>query len=89
MELFVITVNGFQSLVIITKCSILDAAVVLGNNESEKLLAVTIDNKLNFNNHLQKIINKANLKVHVLEESQHIRASPKGSYYEFILHITI
>ena len=25
------------------------------NNENEKLLDVTIDNKLNFNNHLQKI----------------------------------
>ena len=29
MELFVIIVNGFQSLTIITKCSILDAAAVL------------------------------------------------------------
>ena len=29
MELFVISVNGFQSLTIITKCSILDVAAVL------------------------------------------------------------
>ena len=29
MELFVIIVNGFQPLIIITKCPILDAAVVL------------------------------------------------------------
>ena len=29
MELFVITVNGFQQLTIITKCSILDATAVL------------------------------------------------------------
>ena len=29
MELFVIIVNGFQSLTIITKCSILDVAAVL------------------------------------------------------------
>ena len=29
MELFVITVNGFHSLTIITKCSILDAAAIL------------------------------------------------------------
>ena len=36
------------------------------NSESEKLLNVTIDNKLNFNNHLQKILKKANQKVHVL-----------------------
>ena len=37
------------------------------NSEGEKLLAVTIDNKLNFNNHLQKILKKANQKVHVLK----------------------
>ena len=36
------------------------------NSESEKLLGVTIDNKLNVNNHLQKILKKANQKVHVL-----------------------
>ena len=29
------------------------------NSESEKLLGVTIDNKLNFNNHLQKILKKS------------------------------
>ena len=36
------------------------------NSESEKLPGVTIDNKLNFNNDLQKILKKANQKVHVL-----------------------
>ena len=35
------------------------------NIESETLLGMTID-KLNFNNHLQKILKKANQKVHVL-----------------------
>ena len=35
------------------------------NSESEKLLGVTID-KLNFNNHLQKVLKKANQKVHAL-----------------------
>ena len=35
------------------------------NSETEKLLGVTID-KLNFNNHLQKILQNANQKVHVL-----------------------
>ena len=34
------------------------------NSESEKLLGVTID-KFNFNNHLQKILQNANQKVHV------------------------
>ena len=32
------------------------------NNENEKLLDVTIDNKLNFNNHLQKIPKKKLIK---------------------------
>ena len=36
------------------------------NSESEKLLGVTIDNKLNFNNHSQKLLKKAYQKVHVL-----------------------
>ena len=36
------------------------------NNESEKLLGVTLDNKFNSNNHLQKILKEANQKVHVL-----------------------
>ena len=36
------------------------------NSESEKLLGVTIDNKLNFNNHLQKVLKKANQKVRAL-----------------------
>ena len=36
------------------------------NSESEKLLGVTIDNKLTFNNRLQKLLEKANQKVHVL-----------------------
>ena len=36
------------------------------NSESEKLLGVTIDNKLNFKNHLQKVLKKTNQKVHVL-----------------------
>ena len=34
------------------------------NSENEKLLGVTID-KFNFNNHLQKILQNANQKVHV------------------------
>ena len=33
---------------------------VILNSEGEKLLAVTVDNKLNFNNHLQKIRKTAN-----------------------------
>ena len=33
------------------------------NSKSEKLLGVTIDNKLNFNNYLQKLNKEANQKV--------------------------
>ena len=29
------------------------------NSKSEELLGVTIDNKLNFNNHIQKILKKS------------------------------
>ena len=47
------------------------------NSESEKLLGVTIDNKLNFNNHLQKILKKANQKVHVLAKITPYISIPK------------
>ena len=47
------------------------------NIESEKLLGVTIDNKLNFNNHLQKILKIANQKVHVLERIKPYMSIPK------------
>ena len=33
------------------------------NSKSEKLLGVTIDSKLNFNNYLQKLLKEANQKV--------------------------
>ena len=36
------------------------------NSDSEKLLVVTIDSKLNVNNYLDKIFKEANQKVHVL-----------------------
>ena len=47
------------------------------NNESEKLLDVSIDNKLVFNNHLQKILKKANQKVHVLARITPYMSIPK------------
>ena len=47
------------------------------NSESEKLLGVTIDGKLNFNNHLQKILKKANQKVHVLARITPYMSIPK------------
>ena len=47
------------------------------NSESEKLLGVTIDHQLNFNNHLQKILEKANQKVHVLARITSYMRIPK------------
>ena len=36
------------------------------NSDSEKILGVTIDSKLNFNNYLDKIFKEANQKVNIL-----------------------
>ena len=47
------------------------------NSECEKLLGVTIDNKFNFNNHIQKILKKANQKVHVLARITRYMSIPK------------
>ena len=46
-------------------------------SEKEKLLGMTIDNKLSFNNHLQKILEKANQKVHVLARIAPYMSIPK------------
>ena len=45
--------------------------------ESEKQLGVTIDNTLSFNNYLQKILQKANQKVHVLARITPYTSIPK------------
>ena len=47
------------------------------NSESEKLLGVTIDNKLSFNNNLQKILKKVNQKVHDLARITPYMSIPK------------
>ena len=47
------------------------------NSESEKILGVTIDSKLNFNNHLPKILKIANQKVHVLARITPYMSIPK------------
>ena len=46
-------------------------------SEKEKLLGMTIDKKLSFNNHLQKILEKANQKVHVLARIAPYMSIPK------------
>ena len=47
------------------------------NSESEKLRGVKIDNILNFNNHLQKILKKASQKIHVLARITPYMSIPK------------
>ena len=47
------------------------------NSEREKLLGMTIANKLNFNNHLQKILKKAHQKVYVLARITPYMSIPK------------
>ena len=47
------------------------------NSEGEKILGVTIDSKLNFNNHLPKILKIANQKVHVLARITPYMSIPK------------
>ena len=39
-------------------------------SESKKILAVAIDNKFNFNNHLQKIIKEASTKELIKEPKE-------------------
>ena len=41
------------------------------NSESEKLLGITIDNKLNFNQHVSTLCNKATQKLHALARVSH------------------
>ena len=47
------------------------------NSESEKLLCVTIDNKPNLNNHLEKILKKANKEVRVSARITQYMSIPK------------
>ena len=46
-------------------------------SECKKILAVAIDNKFNFNNHLQKIIKEANQKVYVWARTTQYMRIPK------------
>ena len=56
------------------------------NSESEKLLGVTIDNKLNFNNHLQKNTWKSLSKSSCFTKNHTIYEHPqKEASNEFIL----
>ena len=60
------------------------------NSESEKLPCVIIDNIPNLNNHLQKILKKANKKSSCFSKNHNIYEHPqKEATNEFFLHITV
>ena len=74
MELLVITVNGFQPLTIITKCSILDVAAVL---DPPLNYVVTITQKhsemfLDTQEHLKNIFSKINKTISLLRKLHHM-----------------
>ena len=50
----------------LTPISIKVKDYIIKNSDNEKLLGVTVDANLNFNCHLENILNKASKKVHVL-----------------------
>ena len=73
-----------------TPTSINIKGYVINNSLCEKLLGVTIDSKLSFNAHLDKIFTKARQKVHVLARIAPYMSIPKRKFdYEFFFYITI
>ena len=61
--------NEDKKFLIVTNCD--DTSATIGNNvidcsSTVKLLGVTIDNKLNFNEHISKICKKVSTKLHAL-----------------------
>ena len=61
----------------VTPTSINITGYVINNSLCEKLLGVTIDSKLSFNAHLDKILTKAKQKVHVLARIAPYMSIPK------------
>ena len=47
------------------------------SEKTVKLLGITIDNKLNFDEHISKILKKVNLKLHALARISHVLSSDK------------
>ena len=59
------------------------------NSACEKLLGVKVDNKLNFNEHLDRIIKKASRKVSTLSRIFPFMDLTNDAFNEFILHFTM
>ena len=56
----------------------------LKNSKQEKVLGVTIDNKLNFATHLSSIIKNASIKFNALTRVQKCTTTDKKTYIPFI-----
>ena len=71
----VFTLNVDKCKLIITNCENEVSINIDGNNirgqKSVKLLGITIDNKLNFHEHISNICRKASLKLHALARVSH------------------
>ena len=50
------------------------------NTNCEKLLGIKVDSRLNFNEHLDGIIKKANRKINALSRITHLRTYAKGAF---------
>ena len=50
---------------------------IIGNSQSEKLLGITIDNQLNFNEHVSILCKKVNLKLHALARIANFMSTDK------------
>ena len=61
----------------LTPISIKVKDYIIKNSDNEKLLGVTVDANLNFNRHLENILQKASKKVHVLARITPYMSIPK------------
>ena len=72
--------NKDKNYLIITNCDNASATIennVIQSSTSVKLLGVTIDNKLNFNEHVSKICKKVSTKIHALSRVSKYMTSEK------------
>ena len=58
--------------------------VTLKNSKQEKVLGVTIDNKLNFKTHLLNVTKSAKIKFNALTRVQKYMTTDKKTYILFI-----
>ena len=64
-------------------------ACILENSNSQKLLGVTIDRKLNFNEHVTNLCDKASKKSQTLARISHITPNTKATFNECLFYVSI